>query len=225
MLFKSFAPHLHVKLRIWSQVTCILIRGTAFTGVRADMHLNGTRITHTEVELDTEERTFAKAGLFWRIETPKKKACLIFISIIFLFSLCCTFPANWFVGKNLKIKHNSGVWASRASCFLRLSVTYQLRPALYRKVCFYSSIRSRGKEGQNRLLQAKLNLCRAASCHKIKPLTLSAVFIIRWPFLCVLCCDFDVLGHNREPPISGGAANKITDRRNYVSWHPVMVWV
>lgn len=39
MLFKSFAPHLHVKLKIWSQVTCILMRGTAFTGVRVDMHL------------------------------------------------------------------------------------------------------------------------------------------------------------------------------------------
>lgn len=57
MLFKSFAPHLHVKLRIWSQVTCILIRGTAFTGVRADMHL----------KLDSEGRTFVKACLFWRI--------------------------------------------------------------------------------------------------------------------------------------------------------------
>lgn len=196
MLFKSFAPHLHVKLRIWSQVTCILIRGTAFTGVRADMHLNGTRITHTEVKLDSEGRTFVKACLLWRIETPKT-AHLIFISIISLSFLCRTSPVNWFVRKNLKIKHNSGVSASRASRFLRLSVTYQLRPALYRKVCFYSSSRSRGKEGQNRLLQAKLNLCRAAGCREIKPLTLSAVFIIRWPFLCVLCCDFDVLGHNR----------------------------
>lgn len=150
---------------------------------------------------------------------------LIFISIISLSFLCRIFAVNWFVRKNLKIKHNSGVSASWASRFLRLSVTYQLRPALYRKVCFYSGSWSRGKEGQNRLLQAKLNLCRAAGCHEIKPLTLSAVFIIRWPFLCVLCCDFDVLGHNREPPISGGAANKIADRRNYVSWHPIMVWV
>ena len=33
----SAAPHLHVKLRIWSQVACILIRGTTFIGVRVDI--------------------------------------------------------------------------------------------------------------------------------------------------------------------------------------------
>lgn len=37
ILFKSAAPHLHVKLRIWSQVACILIRGTTFIGVRVDI--------------------------------------------------------------------------------------------------------------------------------------------------------------------------------------------
>lgn len=37
ILFKSVAPHLHVKLRIWSQVACILIRGTTFIGVRVDI--------------------------------------------------------------------------------------------------------------------------------------------------------------------------------------------
>lgn len=85
--------------------------------------------------------------------------------------------------------------------FLCLGMAYQLRPALYRKVYFYSTNWSRGKEGQNRLLRAKFNLCRAAGCHEIKPLTLSAVFIIRWPFLCVLCCNFDVLSHNRGATI------------------------
>ena len=84
---------------------------------------------------------------------------------------------------------------------LWLEMAYQLRPALYRKVCFYSTNWSRGKEGQNRLLWAKLNLCWAAGSHEIKPLTMSAVFIIRWPFLCVLCCDFDVLSHNRGATI------------------------
>lgn len=82
-----------------------------------------------------------------------------------------------------------------------LDMAYQLRPSPYRKVCFYSADQSRGREGQNRLLQAKLNVCRAAGSHEIKPLTLSAVFIIRWPFLCVLCCDFDVLSHNRGATI------------------------
>lgn len=80
-------------------------------------------------------------------------------------------------------------------------MAYQLRLASYRKVCFYSTDWSKGKEGQNRLLWAKLNLCRAAGSHEIKPLTVSAVFIIRWPFLCVLCCDFDVLSHNRGATI------------------------
>lgn len=127
----------------------------------------------------------------------KKQPRLIFIPIISLSFLTCTSPVNWFVRKNLKIRHNSCVSASPASPFLRRGVTYQLRPALYKKVCFYSCSPSRGKEGQNRLLQAKLNLCRAAGCHEIKPLTLSAVFIIRWPFLCVLRRYFDVLGHNR----------------------------
>lgn len=37
ILFKSVAPHLHMKLRIWSQVACILIRGTTFTGERVDI--------------------------------------------------------------------------------------------------------------------------------------------------------------------------------------------
>ena len=40
ILFKSVALHLHVKLRIWRQVTCILIRGTTFIGVRADIANN-----------------------------------------------------------------------------------------------------------------------------------------------------------------------------------------
>lgn len=84
---------------------------------------------------------------------------------------------------------------------LYLDMAYQLRPAPYRKVCFYSADWSRGKAGRNRLLPAKLNLCRAAGSHEIKPLTLSAVFIIRWPFLCVLCWDFDVLSHNRGATI------------------------
>lgn len=102
---------------------------------------------------------------------------------------------------NLKIGHNWGLLVSQVSFFFCLGMAYQLRPALYRKVCFYSTSWSRGKEGQNRLLRAKLNLCWAAACHEIKPVTLSAVFIIRWPFLCVLCCDFDVLGHNRGATI------------------------
>lgn len=84
---------------------------------------------------------------------------------------------------------------------LCLDMGYELKPALHRKVCFYSTYWSKGKEGQNRLLWAKLNLCWAAGSHEIKPLTMSAVFIIRWPFLCVLCCDFDVLSHNRGPTI------------------------
>lgn len=37
ILFKSVAPHLHLKLRIWSQVACILIRGTTFIWVRVDI--------------------------------------------------------------------------------------------------------------------------------------------------------------------------------------------
>lgn len=37
ILFKSVALHLHVKLRIWSQVACILIRGTTFIGGRFDI--------------------------------------------------------------------------------------------------------------------------------------------------------------------------------------------
>lgn len=36
---------------------------------------------------------------------------------------------------------------------------------------------------------------------EIKPQTPSAVFIIGWPFLCVLCCNFDVLSHNRAAAI------------------------
>lgn len=47
--------------------------------------------------------------------------------------------------------------------------------------------------------------------------------IIRWPFLCVLCCDFDVLSHNREATIFGGAANKIADKGDYVSCQPIIV--
>ena len=73
------------------------------------------------------------------------------------------------------------------------------------------------------MLRAKLNLCRAAGCRKIKPLTLSAVFIIRWPFLCVLCCDFDLLSHNRGAAIFGEAAIKIPDRGNYVSCQSIIV--
>lgn len=37
MLFKWAAPHLHLKLRIWSRVVCILIRGTTFIETRLDI--------------------------------------------------------------------------------------------------------------------------------------------------------------------------------------------
>lgn len=37
ILFKSVAPYLHMKLRIWSHVACILIRGTTFTAERVDI--------------------------------------------------------------------------------------------------------------------------------------------------------------------------------------------
>lgn len=43
MLFKSVSAHLHVKLRIWSQVVCILISGTIFSKVAAlKWQMNGT---------------------------------------------------------------------------------------------------------------------------------------------------------------------------------------
>lgn len=43
MLFKSVSPHLHVKLRIWCQVACILIRGTIFNKVEGlKLQINGT---------------------------------------------------------------------------------------------------------------------------------------------------------------------------------------
>lgn len=48
MLFKSLSAHLHVKLRIWSQVVCILISGTIFSKVVAlKLQMNGTWMVST----------------------------------------------------------------------------------------------------------------------------------------------------------------------------------
>lgn len=131
-------------------------------------------------------------NLFWNFKVDT----VIVLLLLWPWLKCC---AKKNMRASLMVSHRClGV---SSFLLLYLDMAYQLRPVPYRKVCFYSTNWSRGKEGQNRLLRAKLNLCRAAGSHEIKPLTLSAVFIIRWPFLCVLCCDFDVLSHNRGATI------------------------
>lgn len=144
-------------------------------------------------------------GWIWIWFDHLKAILKLYYSFVFDIDSSVLLLRPWLKCKNMHIQFDGQPQCRCLSVlsftFLCLDMTRQLRPALYRKVCFYSTYWSRGKEGQNRLLRAKLNLCRAAGSHEIKPLTLSAVFIIRWPFLCVLCCDFDVLSHNRGATI------------------------
>lgn len=256
ILFKSAAPHLHVKLRIWSQVVCMLIRGRGDSSMGVRFHIaykwervlkmftkGMFHITHTTRpvpynESDITLQSLAK-GCHWNyyiflhnvntltILYPIDFLLSRSVAILLLVIAMCSHFKVWKLTTGLSFLH-FGVWSwfksirpilpverknsigcdfdgrpqlrhLRSLTFLLLWLVsaYQLSPTLYRKVRFYSTCWSRGKEAQNRLLRAKLSLCRAAGSQQIKPLTLSAVSIIRWPFLFVLCCHFDVLSHNR----------------------------